>query len=308
MTKPARLLHIPLFLAILALLSLGLGAPARAEVRLLLPPGLAVGAISGPGGEDVARALKKYQAGGETRGLLGGRLSLTRGLTAERETVPVEKEAGPPHPVYEADPFTQRLWPTEEFPMVTDVENFDLERFTGHLVFDWQVTPLSGGAASESGRAVLDMDRTRGGFLAELGLTEPLAQTTSNLEATGRERLAGELVAQLLLTLGRHPAPSEIESGQDSLSPQAKRLAAAGDWESAKTLWLDLLKQNPDYPPPLYNLGLYWEFRKNPEEAWRYYRLAFRADATPRHREALTRLTDTLARAGRRPDRQSAEE
>jgi tetratricopeptide (TPR) repeat protein len=63
------------------------------------------------------------------------------------------------------------------------------------------------------------------------------------------------------------------------------------------------LDQNPDYSPPLYNLGLYWELRKNPEEAWRYYRRAFRADASPLHREALTRLTDTLTKAGRAPGR-----
>ncbi len=306
MSGPAsRLLALSLLAAGTLILVGFFSGPALASAPGKLPPGLTVGSITGPGQELLTKALRRHGGGGSGQAVLSGRVSLAQQVAGERENVPVERRTGAaPHPVYEPDPFTHRLWLTEETPTSTKVEAYDLERFTGRLVFDWQVAAVNGGEVLDSGRVALDLDRTRGGYLADQGLTEPLKGSRS-LKAKSEERLMEEVVRLLALDLGRYPSASEIEVGRDPLSHKAKSLAAAGDWEGARVLWLDLLNQNPEYAPPLYNMGLYWERKKNPEEAWRRYKAAFVSDASARHREALTRLTETLSRAGRLPGRNS---
>lgn len=269
-----------------------------------LPTGVAVGDISGPGHEQLGRALKKRGGGGQAQMILSGRVSLSRQLTDERETVPLEVPAGPPYSAYEPDPFTSRVWQVERTPMATELTDFDLQRLTGDMIFDWRLDSKTGGLV-DSGRVVLDIDRTKGGFLATQGLTPPLNGSRSKGSEL-EKRLADELVRLLTLDLGRFPGASALASGDDPLSSKAKRLAASGDWDGARKLWLELLSQNPRYAPALYNLGLYWERQKDPEEAWRYYRAAFLSDGNQHHRQALTRLTETLKRAGRLPQRGSA--
>lgn len=269
-----------------------------------LPAGVIVGDISGPGQEQLSRALKKRGGGGSAKMILSGNVSLSRQTTGERETVPQQVPAGPPQAAYQPDPFTARIWLVEEPPMATELDTYDLQRLTGDMIFDWRLTSKTGGQV-DSGQVVLNIDRTRGGYLAAQGLAPPLAGSTVNSDDI-ENRLADELVRLLTLDLGRYPGASELESGSDSLSRKAKSLASAGDWQEARSLWMELLGLNPQYSPALYNLGLYWERQQDPEEAWRYYRAAFLSDGSDRHRDALTRLTETLNRAGRLPKRGSA--
>ena len=268
-----------------------------------LPAGVAVGDISGPGRDQLSRALKKRGGGGSAQMILSGRVSLSSQVAGERETVPQEVAAGPPYPAYQPDPFTARVWPVEETPMATQLDTYDLQRLTGDMIFDWRLASKTGGQV-DSGRVVMNIDRTRGGYLATQGLTPPLTGSRAKNDDI-ENRLADELVRLLTLDLGRRPGASELESGGDSLSRKAKSLASSGDWNGARNLWLELLGQNPKYAPALYNLGLYWERQNDPEEAWRYYRAAFLSDGSDLHRESLTRLTETLSRAGRLPKRGS---
>ena len=110
-------------------------------------------------------------------------------------------------------------------------------------------------------------------------------------------RLADDLVRLLALNLGRGAKVSELETGKDKWSRRAKSLASSGDWDGAKKEWETLLEMNPKYSPALYNLGIYWERARNPQEALRCYRAAVVNDASILHRAALARLTETLGRA-----------
>ena len=281
----------------------GLAGCASSSVRAYkLPAGVAVGDISGPGHEQLSRALKK-RGGGSGQMTLSGQVSLSRQSAGEYETVPQEVSAGKPYTAYKPDPFTGRVWQVKETPTAIELDSYDFQRITGDMVFDWRLTSKAGSLV-DSGRVVMNIDRTRGGYLATKGLTPPLTGSRAKSDDI-ENRLADELVRLLALDLGRYPGSSELEVGDDSLSRKAKRLAASGDWDEARKLWRDLLSQNRQYAPALYNMGLYWERRKDPEEAWRYYRAAFISDGSDRHRQALTRLTETLSRAGRLPKRGS---
>ena len=281
-----------------------LGRPemvAASEARIKFPPGLTIGTISGPGQDKLTKALQEYQFKGDSGAVLSGTVNWAHNITGEREIVPLESPAGEAYPIYKPDPFTLQVWLSEETPIRTSLENFPLKRFRGSLVFDWQ---LSGPGENKNGQAVINIDRTSGGYLAEQGLTIPLTSGDREIKAEREkleQRLVEELVLVLLLDLGRHPASSEIETGDGPLCSQAKKLAAQGDWNGAKGLWLEVLTQNPKYGPPLFNLGLYHEWAKQPEEAWKYYQKAFAADGTQEHRVSLARLTQALDRAGRAP-------
>lgn len=268
-----------------------------------LPAGVTVGDISGPGHDRLSQALKKRGAGLGSM-TLSGTLSAQSKVSVEREVVPQEKISGPTYTDYKPDPFTGRVWQVEEHSSTTELDAYDLQRLTGELIFDWRLTSKTGEQVDQ-GRATIDVDQIRGGYLASKGLAPAIGSAAP--EASGLENImADELIRQLTLDLGRDPGSSELETGSDSLSRKAKNLADAGQWRDAQALWLELLSQNPNYAPALYNLGLYWERQGDPEEAWRYYRAAFLSEGSDRHRQALSRLTKTLSQAGRLPKRGSA--
>ncbi|MDR1044283.1 MAG: hypothetical protein LBP33_04080 [Candidatus Adiutrix sp.] len=290
---------------LLLLTSFLLAGPARAaDGDCRLPPGIGLGSLTGPGSEQLSRLLARRTGGGAGGGLLSGQISLVSRAHGEREAVPLEVKEGRPYPVYRPDPFTGRLWLTEERAGTVDLQSYDLERFTGALVFDWRLL-APGGELLKSGRIALDIDRTRGGYLAEKGLTAPLGSEKQGRRAF-KTRLADELVHQLTLDLGRFAPARELENGGHALDRQARRLAMAGDWDGARDLWLELLELNPKYAPALFNLGLYSERQRRPEDAWRYYRAAFLSVGSPKHREALSRLTEALGLAGRLPEAKDA--
>ncbi len=85
-------------------------------------------------------------------------------------------------------------------------------------------------------------------------------------------------------------ASNDAETAPDEWSRRAAHLAGRGDWEGARAQWLEALNLNPDFSPALYNLGLYYERRHEPEQALEFFQKAFIANASPRHRSALTRL------------------
>lgn len=290
---------LPLTCLILLILPVSPSWAARDNHRL--PGGVKVGDISGPGCEELTRALKKKSGGGR-QGILSGRVSLVSRMNPERETVPLEEPAGEPYEIYKPDDFTTRLWRVEETPMATRLHNFDLERQAGAMVFDWRVTSPEG-RLLDQGRVTLDIYRSRGGYLASVGVTPPLGGGNRADIVKFERYLAEEMVRLLTLDLGWAVTAANLESGDDRWSREARGLALSGDWEGARRLWLELLDMNPKYGPALYNLGLYYERRKNPEKAWSYYRQAFLSEGSDLHRAALTRLTESLSRAGRLPKR-----
>lgn len=273
---------------------------ARDNYRL--PAGIKVGGISGPGCEELVRVLKSRTGGGGQQGVLSGQVSLVSRMAPERETVALKEPAGEPYEIYKPDDFTTRLWRVEERPMADTTQIFDLERQTGTMVFDWRVTSPEG-RLMDQGRVTLDINRSRGGYLASVGVTPPLGGGSRGQAAKFERYLAEELARLLTLDLGWAVSTSNLESGNDKWSREARSLASRGDWEGARRLWLELLDMNSEYGPALYNLGLYYERQKNPEEAWGWYRKAFLSEGSDLHRAALTRLTESLSRSGRLPKR-----
>lgn len=293
-----NMIKVHTFLGLFVLILLVCPALVGAE-RVAFPPGFLVGTITGTGGEQLTRLLQKYETTGPRKTTLGGQLSWNNAATREQQTVLVERPFGQATELYKPDPFTAKLWLTEEINMKPGLESYELQRFSGSVVFNWQ---LDGAVESRKGQADIELDRVRGGYLAQKGLAPTLGSEGAGKDEL-EERIVKELVLMLLLDLGRHPDASEIESGSDPLSSQAKKLAVSGDWEGARKIWEGLLKQNPKYGSPLFNSGLYYERKQQPEEAWRYYRAAFLSQATDTRRATLTRLTGTLGRAERLPTR-----
>lgn len=296
-----RMILISSLICLMFLVS-SVAAFAAARDDLRLPKGLKVGTISGPGGEALTRALSKKAWGGGRTGILSGQVSMVRQVASERETVIVEKQIGEVYEIYKPDPFTTRLWRVTETPMGESLETFDLERETGAMVFDWRVNAVDG-RLMDQGRVSLDLSRSRGGYLAKVGAAPSLNSGRRSATARFEQYLAAELARQLTLDLGRPVTASDLENADDQWSRKARALVSSGDWEGARKLWLELLDLNSEYGPALYNLGLYYERQKNPEEAWRWYRKVFLSEKSDLHRAALTRLTDSLSRAGRLPQR-----
>ena len=273
-----------------------------ADYIFQLPRGVKIGEISGPGQDQLSRALKKRTRKGSTDLILSGQVQLQQGSRLGREQVPLPKPSGEPYDDYLPDPFTGRVWRQEVQPTVTTLDSFDFERYLGIMTLDWTLAASGSGQVVDQGRVVLDINRTRGGYLAQEGMV-PGMSSGGGSDKQFEARLADDLVRLLALDLGREATASELESGKDEWSRRARSLAASGDWDGAKKEWETLLGMNPKYGPALYNLGIYYERGRNPEKALDYYRSAFISDGSVLHRTALTRLTETLRRAGRLPDR-----
>ncbi|MDR3038972.1 MAG: hypothetical protein LBV21_06780, partial [Candidatus Adiutrix sp.] len=93
--KMWRLIRGAFFMLALA----GCAAGGVSGRGLRLPPGMAVGDISGPGAEMVGRALKSRTTpadGTAEASVLSGRVSFTPAVSAEKEIVPGEVSAGRP--------------------------------------------------------------------------------------------------------------------------------------------------------------------------------------------------------------------
>ncbi len=284
----------PRFILLLAVISLAACAsqgPAASRAPML--HNIAIGQIQGPGAEELTRALKA-QASGAAQATLGGTISFREAVSEERETVPVTVAAGKPESVYKPDPFTKRVWLTEETPTATEFQTFDLQRVAGEMLFNWQITGKDG-RVIDSGVSKADLNRTFGGFMAAQKVA-PGPQNSDRLLSEARRALAEEMTRLLALSLGRQPSPDEIETAPDDWSRRAKNAASRGDWEEAKNIWLEALDLNPNFAPAHYNLGLYYERAGEPERALSSYQRAFVADGSPRHRAALTRITEAAGR------------
>lgn len=297
-----------LFLAA-ALMGLMLSCPLAmaADYIFKLPQGIKIGEISGPGREQLKRALKKRTQGGSASLILSGHVQLWQSSQAEREMVPLPKPSGEPYEDYLPDPFTGKAWRQKVQPTVTTIDAFDFQRYLGIMTLDWTLTASGSKEVVDQGRVLLDINRTRGGYLSTEGVV-PGMSAGGRADKIMEARLADDLVRLLSLDLGRAASASELESGKDEWSRRAKKLASLGDWDGARNEWETLLGLNPKYGPALYNLGIYYERGHNPEKALDYYRAAFLSDGSVLHRMALTRLTETLRLAGRLPGRMSQRE
>ncbi|MDR1921076.1 MAG: hypothetical protein LBS31_04945 [Candidatus Adiutrix sp.] len=287
------------------ILAAGCSGRPPAYGRPSLRPDITVGLISGAGGEALAQALRRGAKNRDGERVLSGEVTMANETEKDVETVPVVVEKGRAKEVYRADPFTNRLWRVKERTTETEFESHDLERVYSRMIFDWRLTPGDGNGP-DSGRITLELGRVYGGFLAANKQAPPLKNQNEALTAAMEKELAGVMAHLVVLNLGRHIDAAELEAASDPQSGQARRLAAAGRWDEAKEIWLNLLKLNPKYGPALYNLGLYWEKNLDPQTAWRFYREAFLNDGSPRHRAALTRLTELMDLSGL-PRRESSD-
>jgi tetratricopeptide (TPR) repeat protein len=283
-------------LLLLALAAGWLTAGCAAPPKRLLPPGISVGAFEGRGGPELARELKKRVSAAQGEALeLTGRTGFASRTARGRETV-LAVEPGETVEALELDPLTG-VWWTVERPLPRAVhQDYDLTLTEASLTLEWALTAPDG-VARASGRLGDETAGGYGGYLAQLGAAQAQPPTEAELLAD----LAAALADQLVETLGPAFGAEALARADDELSLQAAALAAEGRWDEAAARWEELTRLNPSYHPALYNLGLHHERASRLELAWAYYRRAFLSRSSPLHREALTRLTDSLARLGRSP-------
>jgi tetratricopeptide (TPR) repeat protein len=185
----------------------------------------------------------------------------------------------------------------ENLPADDLLETYPLELGQATLEFDWTVVDKQTGAVITSGITKDTLTRSAGGFLADYGAAARNLPTPSQAIKLMSSALADQLVEEL----GPAFSAADLAAADDSLSKQALALAHKEQWDEAAAIWTELTRLNPQYHPALYNLGLYYEKKGQLETAWSYYRQAFLSHSSNVHRDALTRLTDSLNRLNRLP-------
>ncbi|MDR2455639.1 MAG: tetratricopeptide repeat protein [Deltaproteobacteria bacterium] len=264
--------------AFIAALSLALAFSAlgctSVAPRKHLAENILAGGFSGPAGEELAKALAAKSGRGGRKSLkLEGHTLLSYQTRQSRENVAPDEGA------------------------YTAAQPFQSDTMSSTLTARWTLTDMSTGRIVKSGETADTLRRAAGGWLASQGAAAEALP--SEIEARGVLALA--LADQIIEELGPAWDSSAIEGADDERSRKARQLAMAGRWDEAADLWKELTALNPDYASAHYNLGLYYERNGRLEEAWASYRRAFLSQGHPHHREALTRLTDSLDRLGRRP-------
>jgi tetratricopeptide (TPR) repeat protein len=263
-----------------------------------LPSSLQLGEFVGPGGQEVKNQLQRFTANsdayppGETL-VLSGRTSFDLVKDARTEKVNLSPTVTPwpaGLPGREEEPTSQ----SEEEPQLAD---YSLTLIKAAFRLDWTVAEKNSGAVVQVGSLSDSLNRSFGGFLGANG--RAAAEVPDQEEIV--KLMAPGLAEQIVETLGPAYSATNLASADDELSRQAAELAAAGDWDGASALWLNILSQNEEYAPALYNLGLHHERKGDLDKAWAFYRLAYLSSNTWTNRIALTRLADSMARLGRTP-------
>jgi hypothetical protein len=282
----AALSALLVLLAVAALLAAGCAPPPRRH----LEASIAVGAFSGPGGDRLAAELSaRSRRSPDPALVLSGTTSFDSSLVPGRERVlaePPRQAAAAPAPAGPGGP--SGGWEERTIPF---------QSFTATLKADWTLSDPATGAVARAGTTSDTLRRSAGGWLAEQGAAPEAAPA----DPEALRLLSAALADQIIEELGPALDASALGRADDDRSRRALRLAEAGDWGAAAELWEELVALNPEYAPALYNLGLHHERLGELEEAWSFYRRAYLAQSVPLHREALTRLTDSLDRLGRPP-------
>lgn len=120
------------------------------------------------------------------------------------------------------------------------------------------------------------------------------------------EELADEVAGQLMAVFVSLPDKRTfvLSNGEtllgDKLIIKGVKLAEAGQWDEAASVWQKVLNEDPGNPAALYNLGVSMERaggRENMAKAREYYAEAFRHGNDPLYRQALVRAILTLRKA-----------
>jgi tetratricopeptide (TPR) repeat protein len=286
----------PLLLAIFLFFPSGCVQPQK---QTLLPPEVGVGQFEGPGGEILSQTLSSRQSAHPRQGpslILSGQ-TVFRFQTGKNTENLSLKEEGPLKLTKEKDQLTGREFEVE-IPQILEVKaSFDYTSILAQMDLEWTLSSLADQQKINSGHTSEILNKSSGGYLAQKGLTSKTALS----EPEAIKILATALADQIIQEIGPAFTALSLSPASDALSKEARLLAEKNLWSEAALIWQQLLKQNPDYAPALYNLGLYHERSASPDEAWNYYRLAYLSKNSNLHREALTRLTDLLNRLGRPP-------
>jgi hypothetical protein len=260
-----------------------------------MPANITLGEFTGPGAEEVKNGLpfpNPSERDDNQELILSCRTDYNHSSHVGREKVVSSDQGGSRWPKelpgWEDVPEIVPDYATAEFPLTT-VE--------ATLTAVWTLTDPQSRAIISNGSNKVALRRSYGGFLESEGKTPPESPAQEELLSL----LAKSLADRLLQSLGPAYTASSLASAKDGISRQAATLAAAGDWDGAAQLWYGILKENPNYSPALFNLGLYHERRGDLETAYSFYRLAFLDNQTWPYRLALTRTTDALEKLGRQP-------
>jgi hypothetical protein len=270
--------NIFLFLALAGLATL-LGCSPKQVWHSLLPPHIGVGQFTGPGGEELTNELRRRESPKPLTGrthILNGTTEFNYQTTKSQETV---------------------LTVTKKVDGRKTTETIPLTVAQASLKANWNLTQEFGHSPEQTGQTEELWQRSYGGYLAQEGLTD----TTPDEPAKVQQILARSLSALLVTELGPNHTPYNLAHSFDELSKEAAALVTEGNWDEAAKKWKKILEESPSYGPALYNMALYHERSGRLEEAWQYYRQAYRSYNDQQHREALTRCTDMMFRLGRTP-------
>ncbi|MDR2141805.1 MAG: HrpB1 family type III secretion system apparatus protein [Deltaproteobacteria bacterium] len=272
--------HKTSLVGVLLGLLLALGCSPKPVWHSLLPPEIGVGEFSGPGGEALTTELKRRESPKPLSGrtlILSGQTQFTHQTTKSQETVlTVTKKTGD-------------QTSTQTIPLIVADAKFGAS---------WSLVPVGSNQAQKTGQTEEVWRRSYGGYLAQEGVADA---TPEEPEKVRDNLLAKSLAALIVAELGPDHTPYNLAKAYDQQSVEAAQLVSQGHWDEAAKIWREILEDNPNYAPALYNLALYHERSGQLGEAWKYYRLAYRSYDDLARREALTRTTDIMFRLGRPP-------
>jgi tetratricopeptide (TPR) repeat protein len=290
----------PAFTAITALTSCAARSPART-----LAENISLGEFHGPGGPELKEALsrissraakaakapKAFKAPQSQGGLsLSGRCYFDYREEPQSETV-IIREEGEMVSRSQTDELTGQTWEIRAPEITESPRRYEFTRIQGTMGVNWALRAPDG-TVLRQGALEDNLERSYGGYLAQEGAAP---KTAPGREAALRD-LSQALSLQLAQELGPSFGPGDLEHTGDALSREALALCRLGDWDQAAALWTELTRQNPEYAPAHYNLGIWHERSARLQEALRSYRQAYLAKPEGRYRLALTRLTDSLRR------------
>ncbi|MDR1872533.1 MAG: DUF6340 family protein [Deltaproteobacteria bacterium] len=266
------------FLAWLGLLAI-FGCSPKPVWHSLLPPAIEVGEFTGPGGEALTTELKRRES---PRPFSGRTLVLAGSTQFDYQTAQSQETV---------------ITVTKKSNGQKTTETIPLTMAEAHLRAIWTLTAPGAARPTRTGRTEENFRRSYGGYLAQEGVADP---TPEGPEKT-QDNLARSLAALIVAELGPDHTPYNLARSADPRSVEATKLVNADDWDGAARKWEEILQENPNFAPALYNLALYHERSGRLDEAWKYYRLAYRSYDDIRNREALSRATDIMFRLGRPP-------
>jgi tetratricopeptide (TPR) repeat protein len=231
---------------------------------------------------------------------LSGIAEFELNLSSDTETVLSEEKSGEEKVHWEEDKLTGQRYQVTTNGTREVASNYDFQRASGTLTVKWWLIDPKNGNILDDGILTYSGERSHGNYINN----RDRVKRTWNIDNV-RNDIITELVKQAADALIEMSGPlftsNDLDTAMDDLSQRAKSMVYKGDWEGASILWSELLKQNPNFVPALYNLGLYKEKEGDLVSAWEYYRQAFLVDQSPKYRQALTRLTAVLRHQNQLP-------